>query len=231
MFAKAGAKVIAMARRFDKLEKIEKKIENFNGSYFPFKFDVSDHDNLEKKIIEIEKKVAPVDVLINNAGITISKRIFEHSFDDWRKVMDVNLDAAWNISQTVAAKMSQRKNLPNGGASIINISSIAATKVLKYVPAYVASKAALSHLTRMMATELAGKNIRVNSIAPGFFLTDLSRDFLESERGVKMLNKIPMKRIGDLHELDGILILLASDMSSYITGSEIIVDGGLSVNT
>ena len=179
----------------------------------------------------MKKKVAPIDVLINNAGITISKRIFEHSFDDWRKVMDVNLDAAWNISQTVAAKMSQRNNLPNGGASIINISSIAATKVLKYVPAYVASKAALSHLTRMMATELAGKNIRVNSIAPGFFLTDLSRDFLESERGVKMLKKIPMKRIGDLHELDGILILLASDMSSYITGSEIIVDGGLSVNT
>jgi 2-deoxy-D-gluconate 3-dehydrogenase len=122
---------------------------------------------------------------------------------------------------------ARQDTLPKGGGSIINITSVAAIRTMIRTPAYVSSKAGLAHLTRMMAMELAPVRVRVNSIAPGLFLTELSKDYLHTERGKAMLAKIPMGRPAAEDEMDGALLLLASDASSYITGAEIIVDGGV----
>ena len=231
LFINLGAKVIISARRKHKLNNILNENKEFKDKLFAYTLDISNTKNIKKSILDIEINFGPIDVLINNAGVTESKPIFSHSIEDWNKVLDVNLSGAWKVSQEVAYHMSKRKNLPKGGGSIINITSTASIRNLKNVPSYIASKAGLSQLTKYMAMELAENNIRVNSIAPGFFLTELSYNYLNTERGKKSIKKVPMQRIGALEELDGALLLLSSNMGSYITGAEIFVDGGMSTSS
>lgn len=227
LFFKFGANVIITARRSKKLELEVKKVNNNN--FNSFTMDITKIDEINKTIKNIIKKYKKIDILVNNAGITISKEIFEHRYNDWTKVIDTNLTGPWIISQLIAKEMCKMDNsIPR---SIINITSIASHINLPRVPAYISSKSALSQLTKYMAMELSRYNIRVNSIAPGFFPTELSDGYFKTKRGLKIINKIPLNRVGMLKELDGALLLLASDMSSYMTGSEIIVDGGMCISS
>ncbi len=226
LYLNFGANVIITARRKKQLDLEIKKANNKNfNSYI---MDITKKNDIKNTLKIIKKKYKKIDVLVNNAGITISKEIFDHNNSDWTRVINTNLTGAWMISQMVAKEMSKMDR--NISKSIINITSIASHINLPRVPAYISSKAALSQLTKYMAMELSMFNIRVNSIAPGFFPTELSHDYFNTERGLKMIKRIPMKRLGKLNELDGALILLASDMSSYMTGSEIIVDGGMCIS-
>lgn len=228
VFAHAGAKVAVAARRQERLADLVREIDRVGGQAYPVGLDVTDERAIDGALEKIETYFAPIDVLFNNAGTTISKPPFEHTGEDWREVINTNLNGAWFMASAVAKRMAARRaDLPPGGGSIINTTSVGATRTMARVPAYMASKAGLAHLTRQMAMELAPMRIRVNSIAPGLFVTEMSAAYIKTERGKQMLSKIPMGRAAQAEEMDGALLLLASDAGSYITGAEIIIDGGV----
>jgi NAD(P)-dependent dehydrogenase (short-subunit alcohol dehydrogenase family) len=230
VFAEAGANVAVAARRRDRLDDVVAEITRAGGTAYAVALDVTDEPMIGSVLDEIETQFAPIDVLFNNAGMTISKPPFAHAAEDWRAVIDTNLNGAWFMASAVAQRMAARPEaLPPGGGSIINTTSIGATRTMPRVPAYMASKAGLAHLTRQMAMEWAPMRIRVNAIAPGFFVTEMSAGYLETDRGKAMLETVPMRRAARAEEMDGALLLLASDAGSYMTGSEIIVDGGVGV--
>jgi NAD(P)-dependent dehydrogenase (short-subunit alcohol dehydrogenase family) len=170
-------------------------------------------------------RIGPIDVLVNNAGIAGVGGLIDLAEESWDKVLDINLKGAWLVARAAARAMMER----DGPGSIINVASALGSAVQKGAGSYPAAKAALLHLTRQMALEWARYGIRVNAIAPGYFMSELSAGYLESDRGRGMLKRMPLRRAGEPGELDGALLLLASSASSYMTGSVITVDGGLSV--
>jgi NAD(P)-dependent dehydrogenase (short-subunit alcohol dehydrogenase family) len=165
-------------------------------------------------------------VLVNNAGIAIVKPTLDWTEDDWDRVVGTNLKGAWLAAQYVAKRMVAR-----GGGKIINIASVLGIRPIGQVPGYTAAKAGLIQLTRQLAMELARHNVRVNAIAPGYIVTEMNRPFWETDPGKALISRIPMRRVGNPEELDGILLLLASDAASYMTGSVIASDGGHLVNS
>lgn len=222
VLARAGAHVGLAARRIDALETVAKEVNEIGGTAAVAKLDVSQEASVANAVAGIEQALGPIDVLVNNAGICITKPVLEQSEADWDDVLDVNLKGAFLMSTRIARRMREQKR----GGSIINIQSILSFRQAGHITPYAASKAALNQLTKNMALELARYNIRVNGIAPGYFLTDISRDFFASEAGAAMLKRIPQRRLGRFEDLDGPLLLLASDASRYMTGTTIVVDGG-----
>ena len=223
--AKAGAKVGVAARRTDRLAEVVREIEAFDGRAVPIPLDVTDPASVRAAVAAAETELGPIGVLVNNAGIVVAKPLLDHDIGDWDRVIDTNLKGVWLMAQEVARHMVR---LGHGG-SIINIGSILGLTIEPTVPSYCASKAAVIHLSRAMAVELARHKIRVNVIAPGYFESDMTHDYLASEHGRAMAARIPLRRTGAIGELDGALLLLASDASSYMTGAVITVDGGQSV--
>ncbi len=224
--ARAGAKVAVAARRLDRLQGLVEEIEGFDGRALAISLDVTDPASVAAAVLAAETELGAIAVLVNNAGVGGSKPALETDLADWNRIIDANLTGAWLMAQETARHMAR---LGHGG-SIINIASMLGRVVRTQVPAYCASKAGLIHLTRALALELAANDIRVNAIAPGYFETDLSRPFLITEAGRNLVQRIPQKRVGEMHELDGILMLLASDASRYMTGTVTTVDGGYSIS-
>jgi NAD(P)-dependent dehydrogenase (short-subunit alcohol dehydrogenase family) len=224
--AKAGAKVAIAARRADRLKALAQEIEAFDGRAFPVALDVTSGASVKDAVAAAETELGPIGILVNNAGVTATAPLLDTDESAWDQVIDVDLRGAWLMAQEVARHMVR---LGHGG-SIVNIGSILGIRALAQVPAYGSAKAALHHLTRAMAVELARHNIRVNAIAPGYIETDLNRQFLQSPAGQTLLTRNPQRRAGVPADLDGILLLLASDASMYLTGAVIPVDGGHSIS-
>ncbi len=223
VLARAGAKVALGARRVDRLQEVVAEIEGFDGRALAVALDVTDSDSVREAVAAAETELGPISILVNNAGVSGgAKRALEVEEAEWLSVIDVNLNGVWRMAQEVAKHMVR---LGHGG-SIINIASMLGLAAVPYIPAYCASKAAVVNLTRALALELARHDIRVNAIAPGYFESEMTHDFLGSAEGRSMIDQIPQRRSGNPAELDGALMLLASDASSYMTGSVITVDGG-----
>ena len=222
VLAGAGARVAICARRMDKITESVAGIESAGGRSFGVEMDVTDKDSVIAAFDVIEEQAGPVTVLINNAGITASNLALEMSEDDWDRVLDTNLKGAWTVAQQAAQRMAGAKT----GGVIVNIASVLGLRVGKGVLPYAVSKAGLVQMTKALALELAPHGIRVNALAPGYVETDLTRDYLASDAGKKLLKRIPQRRPAGMEELSGPLLLLASDASSYMTGAVIAVDGG-----
>jgi len=222
--ADAGATVILSGRRTAPLEDTAGAIRSAGGRAHCLALDVSSPEAVEAGFRTIEG-LGGIDVLVNNAGAGVGAMLTDTTLDQWNLVMDANLKGAWLVARAAAVRMIAQGR----GGSIVNISSILGSAAQKGMGAYAATKAALSHLTRVMALEWARYDIRVNAIEPGYYMTDLSHGFLDSNSGQAMLKKIPQRRLGNPEELDGTLLLLASNASSYMTGSIVTVDGGLSM--
>ncbi len=221
--ARAGAKVALGARRVGRLQEVVAEIESFDGRALAMALDVTDSESVREAVAAAETELGPISILVNNAGISGgAKRAIEVEEAEWLSVIDVNLNGVWRMAQEVAKHMVR---LGHGG-SIINIASMLGLAATPYLPAYCASKAAVVNLTRALALELARHDIRVNAIAPGYFESEMTHDFLGSAEGRSMIERVPQRRGGEPAELDGALLLLASDASSYMTGSVITVDGG-----
>jgi NAD(P)-dependent dehydrogenase (short-subunit alcohol dehydrogenase family) len=222
VMARAGAKVALAARRLDRLTELARQIEAFDGRAIPIVLDVTDVQSVRGCVAAAETELGPISILINNAGIANSKPIFEQSEADWDSVIDANLKGVWLMAQETARHMS---NLGHGG-SIVNVASNLGLIASGRLPSYSASKAGVVNLTRSLAISLARYNIRVNAIAPGYIETDICREYLHSPAGKEMIARIPQRRSGSPQDLDGALLLLASDASRFMTGSTIVVDGG-----
>jgi NAD(P)-dependent dehydrogenase (short-subunit alcohol dehydrogenase family) len=222
VLAAAGAKVAAAARRADRLADLAERIEARGGECLPLSCDVTDRQSITQAIAAAEAHLGPVSVLVNNAGVVVSKPLFEHTEEDWDYVVDTNLKGAWLTAREFAHHLVERKR----PGRIINISSILASRTIGRVPAYCAAKAGLSHLTQVLAMELARYGILVNALAPGYIETDFNRAYFQSDAGKALIGRIPLKRIGQSPDLDGALLFLASPASAYVTGAIIAVDGG-----
>ncbi len=220
--AKAGATVAVAARRRDRLVELVSEIEATGGKALALAMDVSDRASICAALDDIGTQIGVPDVLINNAGVSDTKRALDYSDADWDAIVGTNLKGAWIVAQETARRMAAAQK----PGSIINITSILGARVAAGVTPYIASKAGLSHLTRALALELARYDIRVNAIAPGYVATELNQDFLASDAGEKLRARIPSRRFGVPGNLDGALLLLASDAGAYMTGTEVTVDGG-----
>ena len=226
VLAAAGAQVAVAARRRDRLESLAAEIVGAGGTALAVGMDVTDRESVAAALDEVAADLAVPDVLINNAGIAAGGPALDVTDADWHKVIDTNLEGAWITAQETARRMRD-----NGGGNIVNTASILGLRVSAGVAPYAISKAAVIQMTKVLALELARYQIRVNALAPGYIETDLNEDYLNSDAGQTMIKRIPMRRCGRLHDLDGPLLLLASNASAYMTGAVIPVDGGHLVNT
>lgn len=219
-----GAVVALAARRADRLQAQVEEIEKAGGRALALPMDVCDGDGVAAALAQLEQDAGgPAEILVNNAGIVGARGGFLGAEKaDTDRVFAVNQSAPWDVARQVARRLVEVKR----PGAIVNIASITGLRTVTGAADYAVSKAAVIHMTRIQALELAPHTIRVNAIAPGYFETDLNRNFLKSEAGAVMTGRIPMGRTGRYEELDGPLLLLASDRGSFITGSVLAVDGG-----
>ncbi|MDB5771659.1 MAG: short chain dehydrogenase [Burkholderia sp.] len=227
MLGRSGAAVGLAGRRLDEGKAFADELAAEGIRAQAVFMDVEERATVEAAVAEIGASLGAIGVLVNNAGIATTKPFLEQTEDDWRRVVDVNLNGAWRVAQVVAIHMRDS----NRGGSIINIASILGLRVAQQVAAYAASKAGLIQLTKAMALELARYGIRVNALAPGYIETPLNKDFFASDAGQTLIKRIPQRRLGQPQHLEGPLLLLASAASAFMTGSVIVVDGGHSINT
>jgi len=220
VLARAGAQVIVTARRADKLRDVVAEIEAGGGRAHAVELDVTDAAAVSHAFDRAIALAGTPDVVINNAGQTITKPLLQQSEADWDAVIDANLKGCWLVATEAARRMVDAKR----PGSIVNIASILGERVAGGVAPYAISKAGVLQATRAMALELARHDIRVNALLPGYVITDLNRDFLASEAGDKLRLRVPSRRFCELPDLDGPLLLLASDAGKAMSGACIAVD-------
>lgn len=225
VLAANGAKVVLVARRADRLADVKQKIEKAGGKAIAVEADVLDRDSMQKAFDAAEKAFGTVTILLNNAGIAHTDRAIDLSEETWKQVLAIDLDAVFFWSQEAARRMIAAGKK----GAIVNIASVVGFNVSKGIAAYAVAKAGVVQVTKVLGLEWAGKGIRVNGIAPGWFTTDINREFLASERGQAIRREIPMERFGEDGDLDGALLLLVSQAGRFMTGETVLVDGGQSV--
>lgn len=221
--SEAGATVILSARRMDNLVELQKEIK---GDSHSIPLDVTSNESVQNLFVEIKNEFGSADILVNNAGVNDTRKFKDLDEKSWNYVLETNLNGAFRVAKSFTDLLLAQKK----PGSVINIASILGLRVGLNLTSYAAAKAGLVQLTKSMALELARSGIRVNAIAPGYILTEINDDFFKTEEGQSYIKSIPMSRLGLESELDGLLLLLASDASSFMTGSIIPVDGGHLVN-
>jgi NAD(P)-dependent dehydrogenase (short-subunit alcohol dehydrogenase family) len=219
--AAAGATIVIGARRIDRLAALKTELEVKGASVLAVALDVRSRESVVGCYDAIEKAGLIADVIVNNAGVSLTTPFLNLTEELWDDVAGTNLNGAWRVAHE-GAKRLQKHGRPG---SIINIASITAIRASGAIAPYAAAKAGLIQLTKVMALELARYNIRTNALAPGWFSTELNDGFLKSILGDNLRKRIPQRRFGNVEELDGPLLLLASDASSYMNGSTIVIDG------
>lgn len=222
VLAEAGASVVVGARRVERLQALVAEIQSTGGRALAVAMDVNDRASVQAAFDAAQEVFGVVTVLINNAGVASPSRFLDGDEAAWDFTMDTNLKAVWRISQESAGRMVASRQ----GGSIVNIASILGLQPGLDQTFYATAKAAVVQLTKTTALELWRKNIRVNALCPGYFETEMNSDFFHSDKGAAYLKKIPPQRLGNLDELSGPLLLLASDAGSFITGVALPVDGG-----
>jgi len=227
-YARAGCKVAILDLRLEKAKKIEKEI-NEEGFYdtISLEIDVSKKSNFVSALNKIVDKFGRIDVFINGAGINSSTPFLDIKEKEWNSIMDSQLKGTFYGCQVIGEHM-----LNNGKGSIINISSASAGPPLSKAFTYSVAKAGIKNLTQNLGREWGSKGVRVNAIRPGFFPTEWNiKNFIDENRREAILGHTPMRRFGNPDELTGAILWLSSDASSFVTGSEITVDGGFSCMT
>ncbi|AIY86645.1 MULTISPECIES: 3-oxoacyl-[acyl-carrier-protein] reductase [unclassified Thermotoga] len=221
LFAQEGATVIAGDISKENLDSLVKEAEGLPGKVDPYVLNVTDRDQIKEVVEKVVQKYGRIDVLVNNAGITKDALLVRMKEEDWDAVINVNLKGVFNVTQMVVPYMIKQRN-----GSIVNVSSVVGIYGNPGQTNYAASKAGVIGMTKTWAKELAGRNIRVNAVAPGFIETPMTEKLPEKAREAA-LSRIPLGRFGKPEEVAQVILFLASDESSYVTGQVIGIDGGL----
>ncbi|MFJ5623630.1 SDR family NAD(P)-dependent oxidoreductase [Peribacillus loiseleuriae] len=224
--AQVGANIIIADMELTSAQQAAKELASFGGKTLGLQVDVTSEEQVRAMVDQIVGEFNELNVVINNAGICQKITVEEQSLEDWKKTMDVNVNGVFLVS-----KYSGKQMKVQGGGSIINMASMSSFIANTEAQcAYNASKAAVDMMTKCMASEWAGNNIRVNAIAPGYMKTEMTKPiFAPGGELAHVLDLVPLKRLGEPHELGGLAIYLASDASTFATGSTFIVDGGYTI--
>ena len=223
LLSQQGADLVLAARRIDKLKALAEAIEVAGGKALAVAMDVTDPASVAAAFAAIEAQYKrPCDIIINNSGVGQTSWMVDTTEEEWSSIVDTNLSGVWRVAQQAAKALISAETPGN----IVNIASITARRPGHMISGYGASKAAVEQLTRNMALELARSNIRVNAIAPGYFKTGMTGDYLDSAEGDRMRKRIALKRFGEYSDLDFPLLTLVSDAGAYLTGTTFVVDGG-----
>lgn len=225
--AAAGASVAIAARRADRLASLQAELQATGAKAIAVELDVQSAESITAAFAAAEKALGPIDIVVNNAGISIVKPALEMPVEDWDAVVNTNLRGAWLVAQTAGKRWLTARR----PGVVVNIASILGLRTIGQVAPYNASKAGLIHLTRALAMEWARHDIRVNAICPGYIETEMNSDFWKTPAGQRLIDRIPQRRIGKPEHLDGALLLLASEAGSFMTGSVLTVDGGHTVSS
>ena len=228
--ARAGAAVVLASRNTDKLKELRARIEGEGGDAHVVDLDVTDIDSINAAVARAETEVGPIDILVNNSGVSTTQRLQEVSGDDYDFIFDTNVKGSFFVAQEVGKRMLARAQgaAPGTyvGGRIINIASVAALKVLPQIGVYCMSKAAVVQMTKAMALEWGRFGINVNAICPGYIDTELNHMQWDTESGRKMIESMPRKRIGAPADLDTTLLMLCANESHFINGAVIAADDG-----
>ncbi|HYD63780.1 MAG TPA: SDR family oxidoreductase [Noviherbaspirillum sp.] len=229
VLAQAGAQVVLASRRVERLKELRAEIEAGGGAAHVVSLDVTDYGSIKSAIAHAETEAGPIDILVNNSGVSTTQRLVEVTPEDYAFVMDTNQRGAFFVAQEAAKRMIARaKGDPKKQHRIINIASVAGLRVLPQIGIYCMSKAAVVHMTKSMAVEWGRYGINVNAICPGYISTEINEAHFETEQGRTLINMLPRKRLGQPEDLDGLLLLLASEESRFINGAIIAADDGMS---
>jgi NAD(P)-dependent dehydrogenase (short-subunit alcohol dehydrogenase family) len=220
--AEAGASVAIAARRADRLVSLQAELQQAGGKAAAVELDVQSGKSVSAAFDAAEEALGAIDIVVNNAGISIVRPALDMPEEDWDAVVDTNLRGAWLVAQSAAKRWVAAKR----PGVVVNIASILGLRTIGQVAPYNASKAGLIHLTRVLAMEWARHDIRVNAICPGYIETEMNSDFWKTPGGQRLIERIPQRRIGQPEHLDGALLLLASEAGTFMTGSVLTVDGG-----
>jgi NAD(P)-dependent dehydrogenase (short-subunit alcohol dehydrogenase family) len=234
--ARAGAEVVLASRRVDKLKELRAQIEASGGAAHVVALDVTDHASIKSAVAHAETEVGPIDILINNSGVSTTQRLQDVSEDDYDFIFNTNVKGAFFVAQEVGKRMLARSRgaAASGsggfaGARIINIASMAGLRVLPQIGVYCMSKAAAIQMTKAMALEWGKFGINVNAICPGYIDTEINHHHWETEQGKKLVQMLPRKRIGKPEDLDALLVMLASPQSHFVNGAVIAADDGFGI--
>jgi len=219
--AQAGANVAIVSRTPADLQRVADELRAHGRRVLPVPADVTDEGSIQAMVQQVLDQFGQIDVLVNNAGIGDTAAVAEMEVAYWDQVMNVNLRGPMLCCKHVGPHMIGRRS-----GKIINVASVLAARVARYMSAYCASKAAIVQFTRTLALEWIRHNVQVNALCPGYFLTDMNAEFFASERGKQFIAALPIGRLGETHELQGAAVFLASDAASYVTGAALYVDGG-----
>ncbi len=229
VLAKAGAQVVLASRRVERLKELRAEIEADGGAAHVVELDVTDYASIKSAIAHAETEAGPLDILVNNSGVSTTQRLVDVTPEDYAFVMDTNQRGAFFVAQEAAKRMIARgKGDPKVQHRIINIASVAGLRVLPQIGIYCMSKAAVVHMTKAMAVEWGRYGINVNAICPGYIGTELNAEHFASEQGQQLINMLPRRRVGQPEYLDGLLLLLASEESQFINGAIVAADDGMS---
>jgi len=230
VLAQGGAQVVLASRRIERLKELRAEIEAGGGAAHVVALDVTDYASIKAAIAHAETEAGPIDILVNNSGVSTTQRLVDVTPEDYAFVMDTNQRGAFFVAQETAKRMIARaKGDPKKQHRIINIASVAGLRVLPQIGIYCMSKAAVVHMTKSMAIEWGRYNINVNAICPGYISTEINEAHFETEQGRTLINMLPRKRLGQPEDLDGLLLLLASEESRFINGAIVTADDGMSV--
>ena len=231
--ARAGAAVVLASRRADKLKDLRAEIEAEGGDAHVVSLDVTDIDSIKSAVAHAETEVGSIDILVNNSGVSTTKRVQDVTEDDFDFVFDTNVKGAFFVAQEVGKRMLARaKGVAPGtytGGRIINIASVVGLRALPQISTYAMSKAAVIHMTKALALEWGRFGINVNAICPGYIRTEMNEKLWDTEAGQKLVQMLPRKRVGKPQDLDALLVLLASAESGFINGSIISADDGFAL--
>jgi NAD(P)-dependent dehydrogenase (short-subunit alcohol dehydrogenase family) len=222
--AAAGADVALVSRTRSDLETAAEELRAHGRRVLPVAADVTEEADVQRMVRESLQHFARIDILVNNAGIEGQGTVLEMPAERWDRVLAVNLRGPMLCCKHVGPHMIERRS-----GKVINVASVMATRVSRALASYSASKAGLVQLTRTLALEWIPHNVQVNALCPGYFLTDMNEEFFSSERGKRYIADLPIRRLGDPRELEGAAVFLASDATSYVTGTTLYVDGGHSL--